>query len=128
MSARTQGDQNRSTARTNEPDAFLRRDGSQKLQLKLGGMACSFCVASITKAVGRLEGVRAVNVSLAHEEALIEYDAAKVSPAQLKQTLLDLGYTVRDPRKVRTFEEEEAELRQERNNLLLAAAFAAVAV
>ncbi len=128
MSVRTQGDQNESRAKTNEPDAFLRRDGSEKLQLKLGGMACSFCVASITKAVGRLEGVRAVNVSLAHEEALIDYDAAKVSPVQLKQTLLDLGYTVRDPRKVRTFEEEEAELRQERNNLLLAAAFAAVAV
>lgn len=128
MSVRTQGDQKTSRAKTNEPDAFLRRDGSQKLQLKLGGMACSFCVASITKALGRLEGVRAVNVSLAHEEALIEYDAAKVSPAQLKQTLLDLGYTVRDPRKVRTFEEEEAELRQERNNLLLAAAFSAVAV
>ncbi len=121
-------DQNESRAKTNEPDAFLQRDGSQKLQLKLGGMACSFCVASITKAVGRLEGVRSVNVSLAHEEALIEYDSAKVSPPQLKQTLLDLGYTVRDPRKVRTFEEEEAELRQERNNLLLAAAFAAVTV
>ncbi len=128
MSVRTQGDQNTSRAKTNEPDASLRRDGSEKLQLKLGGMACSFCVASITKAVGRLEGVRAVNVSLAHEEALIDYDAAKVSPAQLKQTLLDLGYTVRDPRKVRTFDEEEAELRQERNNLLLAAAFATVAV
>jgi len=91
-------------------------------------MACSFCVASITKALARLEGVREVNVSLAHEEALIEYDAARVSPMQLKQVLLDLGYTVRDPRKVRTFEEEEAELRAERNNLLLAAAFSGVAV
>ncbi|MGQ0549643.1 MAG: heavy metal translocating P-type ATPase [Armatimonadota bacterium] len=128
MSVRTQHDQNESRAKTNEPDAFLRRDGSQKLQLKIGGMACSFCVASITKAVGRHEGVREVNVSLAHEEVLIEYDAARVSPTQLKQTLLDLGYTVRDPRKVRSFEEEETELRQERNNLLLAAAFSAVAV
>ncbi len=128
MSVHTRDGQNESRAKTNEPDAFFRRDGSQKLQLKIGGMACSFCVGSITKALGRLEGVRKVNVSLAHEEALIEYDAAKVSPAQLKQTLLDLGYTVRDPRKVRTFEEEEAELRQERNNLLLAATFAAVAV
>jgi heavy metal translocating P-type ATPase len=128
MSIHTRDDQKELRAKTNEPDAFLRRKGSQKLQLKLGGMACSFCVASITKAVRRLEGVRDVNVSLAHEEALIEYDAARVSPAQLKQVLLDLGYTVRDPRKVRTFEEEEAELRQERNNLLLAAAFSTVAV
>ncbi|MGQ0563319.1 MAG: heavy metal translocating P-type ATPase, partial [Gemmatimonadota bacterium] len=91
-------------------------------------MACSFCVQSITKALSRVDGVRAASVSLAHEEALVEYEPAKVTPEKLKETLLDLGYTVRDAGKVRTFEEEEAELRAERNNLLLAASFAFVAV
>jgi len=47
----------------------------EKLQVKVGGMACSFCTLTIEKALGRLEGVAAVHVSLAHEEALIEYDA-----------------------------------------------------
>ena len=69
-------------------------------------------------------GVREANVNLAHEEALVEYESGKVSPADLKNTLLDLGYTVRDAGKVRTFEEDEAELRRERENLLLAAGFA----
>jgi heavy metal translocating P-type ATPase len=101
---------------------------TETLQVKIGGMACSFCVASITKALGRVEGVQGASVNLAHEEALIEYDPSKVTPTQLKETLLDLGYTLRDAKKTRTFEEEEAELRRERNNLLLAALFAAVAV
>ncbi|MDP9350315.1 MAG: HAD-IC family P-type ATPase, partial [Chloroflexota bacterium] len=117
-----------SAARTNEPDAFATTDGVERLQLKIGGMSCSFCVASITKAFSRMEGVRDSSVNLAHEEALIEYEPDKVTPNQLKETLLDLGYTVRDAGKVRTFEEEEAELRRERNNLLLAAGSALVSI
>ncbi len=103
-------------------------DGTAKLQLKIGGMACSFCVASITKALGRMDGVRDVSVNLAHEETLIEYQPTKVTPAELAETLVDLGYTVRDTRKLRAFEEEEAELRVQRENLLTAAGFAAVSL
>jgi copper chaperone CopZ len=29
----------------------------EKLQVKIGGMACSFCVETITKGLGRMEGV-----------------------------------------------------------------------
>jgi Cu+-exporting ATPase len=99
--------------------------GAEKLQLKIGGMSCSFCVASLTKAMERTEGVHRATVNLAHEETLIEYDPSKASPQQLKRLILDLGYTVRDPKKVRTFEEERTELDSERNNLLIAAAFTA---
>ena len=115
-------------ARTNARDAFIQPGGTAKLQLKIGGMACSFCVASITKALGRMDGVCDVNVNLAHEETLIQYEPAKVSPARLKETLLDLGYTVRDAGQVRGFEEEEAELRGQRENLLTAAGFTAVSL
>ncbi len=117
-----------SAARTNQPDAFARQDGAERLQLKIGGMSCSFCVASITKAMERTEGVRSASVNLAHEEALIEYEPEKVGANELKEILLDLGYTVRDANKVRTYEEEEAELRRERNNLLVASGFAAVSI
>jgi len=96
----------------------------QKLQVKIGGMACSFCAETIKKGLGRTEGVAEVNVSLAHEEALIAYDAAKVTGTELTDTLRSLGYTVRDPNKVRTFEEEEAELGHERDRLIIAGAAA----
>jgi len=96
----------------------------QKLQVKVGGMACSFCAETIKKGLGRTEGVSEVNVSLAHEEALIAYDAATVTPTRLTDTLRSLGYTVRDPDKARTFEEEEAELGRERDRLIIAGAAA----
>lgn len=117
-----------SKKRTKGPAAFFKGNGVEKLHLKVGGMSCSFCVASMTKALERTEGVRQASINLAHEEALIEYEPAKVSPQQLKQLILDLGYTVRDPRRVLTFEEEQAVMLGERNNLLVAAVFAAVAL
>jgi len=92
----------------------------EKVQFKIGGMSCSFCVGTIQKALGRMEGVKEVHVSLAHEEALVEYDPAHVGAEELKDTLIAVGYTVRDPEKVRTFEEEEAEIHQERDRLIIA--------
>src|SRR5258708_10593263 len=113
---------------TSQPGTFARSRGVEKLQLRVGGMSCSFCVASMTKALERTEGVGRASMKLAHEEALIEYEPAKVSPGQLKALILDLGYTVRDAKKVRTFEEEQAELANERNNLLVASGFTVTAL
>ncbi|MFQ5836788.1 MAG: heavy metal translocating P-type ATPase, partial [Candidatus Bathyarchaeia archaeon] len=89
------------------------------LQLKIGGMSCSFCAGSIQKAASRLEGVAKVSVSLSHEEALIQYDPSKVKPSEIEEAIRSLGYTIRDPKKLRTFEEEEAELSRERNRLIV---------
>ena len=93
---------------------------NEKLQLKIGGMQCSFCVSSINKALMQIDGVKDAGVSLAHEEVLVQYDPDRVAPTELRDTLRSMGYTVRDPRKVRTFEEEEAELRHHRDQLLVA--------
>jgi P-type Cu+ transporter len=98
-----------------------------KLQVKVGGMACSFCVDTIRKGLERSAGVTEVHVSLAHEEALVAYDPAVTTPEAVADTLRSLGYTVRDPRRVRSFEEEEAELAHERDRLLIAGAAAWVA-
>ncbi|MGH2695236.1 MAG: heavy metal translocating P-type ATPase, partial [Actinomycetota bacterium] len=91
--------------------------------MKIGGMSCSFCTNTIRRAYQRVEGVHEVGVSLAHEEGLVKYDPAKVNEDQLKKVLTDVGYTVRDPDKVRSFDEEEAELRRDRNRLIVAGSF-----
>lgn len=96
------------------------------LQIKVGGMSCSFCAESIRKAIGRDKGVEEVHVSIAHEEALVRYYPDQTSETKIHDTLRGLGYTVRDPRKVQTFEEQEAIMRHERNNLFVAAFFAIV--
>ena len=100
----------------------------QKLQLKIGGMACSFCAQSLNKAFGRMDGVADVNVSLAHEEVLLQYDNAQVEAPALKQTIRELGYTIRDPDKVKAFEEQRAELKAHRNRLLVASGFTVAAL
>jgi len=99
-----------------------------RLQLKIGGMQCSFCTASITKAYSRTPGVDDVSVNLSHEEALITYEPKRVNPTQLRDILRDLGYTVRDADKVQSFEEAQRELRQERDRLVVAAIFTIVAL
>ncbi|MBI4287458.1 MAG: cation-translocating P-type ATPase [Chloroflexi bacterium] len=91
-------------------------------------MQCSFCVESIRKAYSRMDGVLDVGVSLSHEEALVQYEPGKVTPTQLQDTLRSLGYTVRDPKKLRSFEEEDAEMREHRNRLLVAAGFTLAAL
>ena len=99
----------------------------KKLQLRVGGMFCSFCAESIKRALHSMEGVAEVKVSLAHEEVLIRYEPEKVSKAELTRVLRQLGYAIRDPCKVRSYEEEEEELRRERRRLIVAACLAMVA-
>jgi heavy metal translocating P-type ATPase len=82
-------------------------------------MSCSFCTSTIAKSVRRLPGVDDVSVSLAHEEALVRYRPERTTPADVADAIRAVGYTVRDPRKVRTFEEQEAELRHELNRFRL---------
>ncbi|MCL6596930.1 MAG: cation-translocating P-type ATPase [Firmicutes bacterium] len=100
----------------------------ETLHLKVGGIACSFCVTTLEKAVGRLPGVAEVHVNLAHEEVLIRYRPALLEPSRIGQTIREIGYTVRDPRKVQAFEEEERRLGRERLRLITAASFAVLSL
>jgi heavy metal translocating P-type ATPase len=90
----------------------------KKYQVKIGGMHCSFCASSITKALLTIPGVKGVSVSLAHEEALVHYDPAVTGPWKIDDTLKSMGYTVRDPNKLRSFEEEDTEVRKALYRLL----------
>ena len=100
-------------------------EGLARVRAKIGGLHCSLCTGTIEKALGRQPGVQKVAVSLTHEQALIEYDPERASAEQLIGTLRDIGYTVWDPRKTRSFEEEEAELVHEGRRLLAMVALSA---
>ncbi|MFQ5690837.1 MAG: heavy metal translocating P-type ATPase [Gemmatimonadota bacterium] len=101
---------------------------TRKLQLRVGGMSCSFCQESIRRAYHGTEGVRNVAVSLAHEEALIEYEPERIDEAGVKEVLRSLGYSVRDPNRVRAYEERTEELRRERRRLVASASLSALAL
>ncbi len=92
-------------------------------RMRIGGMSCSFCTSTIDKAFSRIDGVYDVGVSLAHEEGLVTYDPSQVTPDVLRRTLEEIGYTYQDPEKVRSFDDDAAELRRERFRLTIAGVF-----
>jgi len=102
--------------------------GRSRFLAKLGGLHCSLCTGTIEKALGRLPGVSKVAVSLTHEQALVEYDPALVTPRDLMATLKDIGYTIWDPRKTRPYDEEEADLVREGKRLLAGIGFSVLAI
>lgn len=104
------------------------RPGHKKIRARIGGLHCSLCTGTIEKALGHQPGVAKVAVSLTHEQALVEYDPKVARPEALLQMLRDIGYTVSDPRKLRPFDEEEADLVREGRRFLIATAFSLLAV
>ncbi|MFB6119394.1 heavy metal translocating P-type ATPase [Halosegnis sp.] len=100
--------------------------GTTQDQFSVGGMACSFCADSITKAYRRTTGVEAVDVSLAHEEVLVRYDDDLLSEVEVKDTLRDLGYTIRDPDKAKRYDQQQAELADGKRRLQVAGGAAIV--
>ncbi|HEX4928826.1 MAG TPA: cation-translocating P-type ATPase [Burkholderiales bacterium] len=89
---------------THEPAS---RPGRARIRARIAGMHCSLCTGSIEKALLRHDGVDKVSVSLTHEQALVEYDPARVQPQALLRTLRQMGYAISDPRKLEPFEAQE---------------------
>ena len=104
-------------------DETIGHDGLARFRARIGGLHCSLCTGTLEKALGRRPGVTHVAVSLTHEQALVEYDPSQIRPQELVDTLRDIGYSARDPAKVRPYEEEEAELVAEGRRLLWGIAF-----
>ena len=103
-------------------------EGHARIRARIAGLHCSLCTGTIEKALGRQPGVDKVAVSLTHEQALVDYDPSLVRPEDILTTLRDIGYDLYDPRKLRPFEEEEADLVREGKRLLAAVAASLTAI
>lgn len=104
--------------------------GHARIRARIAGLHCSLCTGTIEKALCRQSGVDTVAVSLTHEQALVDYDPKLTGPEKILKTLRDIGYDLYDPRKLRPFEEEEADLVHEGKRLLaaIAASLATIAL
>ena len=58
------------------------------------GMTCSACSSGIERAVGRIEGVNGIEVSLMGKSMKVDFDESKVSEEAIFQAVRDLGYGV----------------------------------
>lgn len=66
----------------------------EKLVLKVEGMSCSHCENAIKKAVGAIDGVSNVTVSLEEKTVTVEYDAASNIIDTIREEIEDQGYDV----------------------------------
>jgi copper chaperone len=60
--------------------------------MKITGMTCTGCVASVKKVLTAIDGVQTVDVSLEKAQATIGYDTTRVKPAQFKTAIEDAGF------------------------------------
>jgi copper chaperone CopZ len=59
--------------------------------LKIDGMSCGHCVASVKRALASLDGVTVENVAVG--SATRAYDPAVASPEKIAGVISDAGYT-----------------------------------
>ncbi|NLC06992.1 MAG: copper-translocating P-type ATPase [Syntrophomonadaceae bacterium] len=97
---------------------------TEKVELKIKGMACAACVARIEKGLNKLAGVEKASVNLATETATVEYLPSELVVEDLVGTIARLGF---EARPATTLQEEEAqktesgEIRQRLQLLLFSA-------
>jgi copper chaperone len=60
--------------------------------IKVDGMSCGGCVKSVTGVLTALDGVAKADVSLEQKQAVVEFDAAKVTRDRLKAAIEDAGF------------------------------------
>jgi len=89
----------------------------QRTELKIGGMHCATCAATIEKSLSHLAGVTGARVSFANETATVEYDSAKLKLADLEKAVADAGYRVMAEDSEKTAREKD--LRANRNRVVV---------
>ena len=66
----------------------------QNANIKISGMSCASCALNVEKSLQNLDGVDKAHVNLGTEEAIIEYDPAKLKLPKLEEAVQDAGYEV----------------------------------
>lgn len=66
---------------------------ARTVEVDVYGMTCAFCVDSLERLFGKIEGVSRVEVSLKLKKVRLETAPDKPSIETIKQTILDAGFT-----------------------------------
>lgn len=62
------------------------------MTIKVGGMTCGGCAASVTRVLEAIEGVSGVDVSLERGEAVVQVAPEKADRARLIAAIEDAGF------------------------------------
>jgi copper chaperone len=65
---------------------------TKRATIRVEGMKCNHCSASVAKALKATDGVETVEVSSEKGEAVIQYDDQKVTEAKLREVINSTGF------------------------------------
>ena len=65
---------------------------TKTVTIKVDGMKCAKCSASVSKALKATEGVESAEVSSEKGEAVIKYDDQKLNEAKLREVINSTGF------------------------------------
>lgn len=71
-------------------------DGNKETVFEVEGMSCGSCVRHVEAALGKLDGVSAVEVKLEEGTVRVEHDAAKAPVERVVVALQGEGYVARE--------------------------------
>ncbi|MFZ0133224.1 MAG: heavy metal translocating P-type ATPase, partial [Desulfobacterales bacterium] len=66
----------------------------KKVNLPITGMTCANCAANIERGVGKLDGVKEVNVNFASEKAAVAFDPQRITVGDLIAKIEKSGYGI----------------------------------
>ncbi len=66
----------------------------ETLAMKVQGMTCNGCAATVARVLNNVPGVKQAQVTLAPPEAKVTFDPARTNAAALKSAVEDAGYDV----------------------------------
>ncbi|KKL61086.1 hypothetical protein LCGC14_2198810, partial [marine sediment metagenome] len=67
---------------------------NKKTTLKIGGMSCASCAATIEKTLKAVKGVSEAAVNFATEKAVVEHDPSQAKETDLIKAVESAGYSV----------------------------------
>lgn len=80
---------------THVKDQKNSKAATKHLTMNIGGMTCASCVARVERFVGRMDGVKSVNVNLTTERADIDIDSgSSITSSDIEAVIKKSGFTV----------------------------------
>ena len=68
-----------------------------KVTIPVQGLTCASCSINVRRALKKMDGIKSIEPGTHENEAIVTYDAAKVTPQQMVDAIAKAGFTAGTP-------------------------------